>query len=64
MAEIVNLRRRRKKAARDAARREGDVNAARHGRTKAETALTAAREEKAARELEAHRREPEPPAEE
>jgi hypothetical protein len=63
MAEIVNLRRRRKKAARDAARREGDVNAERHGRTKAEAALTDARAEKAARELEAHRREPEPPTE-
>jgi hypothetical protein len=64
VAEIVNLRRRRRQAARDAARREGNVNAARHGRTKAETALTEARAEKAARDLEAHRREPEPPAEE
>ena len=55
--EIVNLRQRRKWAARVAARKAGDANAARHGRSKAETALTEARGEKAARDLEAHRRE-------
>ena len=56
MAEIVNLRQRRKRAARVAEREAGDANAARHGRSKAETALTEARDEKAARDLEGHRR--------
>jgi hypothetical protein len=58
MAEIVNLRQRRKAAARKAARAEADANAARHGRPKAETALTRARAEKAARDLDSHRRDP------
>jgi hypothetical protein len=66
VAEIVNLRRRRRQAARAAARQAGDANAARHGRTKAEAVLAQARAEKAARDLEAHRREAtdaEPPSE-
>ncbi len=53
---IVNLRQRRKQAARGAARKAGDANAARHGRTKAEKSLTEARAEKAARDLDGHRR--------
>ena len=57
MAEIVNLRQARKQAARKAARAAADVNAAKHGRTKSEKALDRARAEKAARDLEAHRRE-------
>lgn len=57
MAEIINLRRRRKRAGREAARQAGDENAARHGRTKAERALEEARAEKAARDHAAHRRE-------
>lgn len=57
-AEIINLRRRRKQAARDAARQAGDANAARHGRTRAEREIEAARAAKAARDLEAHRLEP------
>ncbi len=60
MGEIVNLRQAKKQAARKAARFAGDANAAKFGRTKAERALDAARAEKAARELEAHRREGEP----
>jgi hypothetical protein len=56
MAEVVNLRLRRKQAARAEARKAGAMNAARHGRTKAETTLTDARAEKAARDLEGHRR--------
>ena len=36
MAEIVNLRRARKQAGRDADRRHADENAARHGLTKGE----------------------------
>jgi hypothetical protein len=62
--EVINLRQRRRQAARAAVRRAGDEAAARHGRTKAEKARARAREEKAARDLEAHRREPEPPEEE
>ncbi len=57
MAEVVNLRTAKKQAARKAARAAGDVQAAKHGRTKAEKALAEARAEKAARDLEAHRRE-------
>lgn len=56
-AEIINLRRRRKQAARDAARQAGDANAARHGRTRAEREIEAARAAKAARDLDGHRRE-------
>ena len=54
MAEIVNLRQKRKEAARKAARAAGDANAARFGRTKAERDLQAARDEKARRDLDAH----------
>ncbi|MCE6951622.1 DUF4169 family protein [Cereibacter sphaeroides] len=57
MAEIVNLRARRKAAERDARRRKGDENAAKHGRTKAERDLEQARAEKARADLDAHRRE-------
>jgi hypothetical protein len=57
MAEIVNLRTARKQAARKAARDKGDENAARHGRSKAEKALEAARAEKAKRDLDGHARE-------
>ena len=57
MAEIVNLRAKRKAAARDAARRAGDENAAKFGRTKAERALEKARAEKAARDLDGAKRE-------
>ena len=56
MAEIVNLRQAKKQAARKAARAKGDENAAKFGRTKAERALQEARAEKAARDLEGHRR--------
>jgi len=59
MAEIVNLRRVKKQAARKAARSAADVKAARFGRTKAERDLEKARAEKAARGLDAHKRETE-----
>jgi hypothetical protein len=59
MAEIVNLRAKRKEAARVAARRAGDENAVKFGRTKAETDLAKARAEKARRDLDAHARDPE-----
>lgn len=57
MAKIVNLRTRRKQAARDAARKDGDANAARHGVSKLARDLERARHDKARRDLDAHRRE-------
>ncbi len=57
MAEVINLARVKKQAARKAARAAADGNAAKFGRTKAERALEKAQAEKAARELDAHRRE-------
>jgi Domain of unknown function (DUF4169) len=57
LAEIVNLARAKKQAARKAARSAADANAARFGRTKAERALEEAKAEKATRDLDAHQRE-------
>ena len=57
MAEIVNLRNARKAQQRAKARAEGDENAARFGRTKAQRELEQARADKARAELDAHRRE-------
>jgi hypothetical protein len=57
MAEIVNLRQAKKRAARKAARLVADANAAKHGRTKAERTLEKARAEKAVCDLDNHRRE-------
>ncbi len=56
MAEIINLRAKRKEADRKAARAQGDANAAKFGRTKAERELEAARAAKAARGLDGHKR--------
>jgi len=56
MATVINLRIRRRQAARDADRQSAAENAARHGRKKADRALEAARAEKAARDLDGHRR--------
>ena len=56
MAEIVNLRSARKAKTRDAARKQGDANAAKFGRTKADKDLAAAKAEKAARDLDGHQR--------
>lgn len=58
MAEIVNLRQAKKQAARKAARAQGDENAAKFGRTKAERDLQKAQAEKSARDLTGHIREP------
>jgi phage protein D len=58
MAEIVNLNRARKEKARAEARARADANAARFGRSKAEKALDTAKADKAARDHEAHRRDP------
>lgn len=59
MGDLVNLRTAKKQAARKAARSVADANAAKHGRTKAERDLEKARAEKAARELDGHKRETE-----
>jgi hypothetical protein len=54
--KIVNLRAARKAAARDAARRDGDANAAKFGRSKAMRLAEAADAARAARHLDGHRR--------
>lgn len=56
MSKPTNLNRARKQAARAAKRARGDANAAKHGRTKAEKDLEAARGRKAKRDLDGHRR--------
>ncbi|MGM0586448.1 MAG: DUF4169 family protein [Pseudomonadota bacterium] len=55
MGQVVNLRRARKRRTRDETRREGDENAARHGRTKGDRAREAAERESEARRHEGHR---------
>lgn len=57
MAEITNLNRFRKQRSRDDARRAGDANAAKFGRTRAERAAEAQDATRAARHLDQHRRE-------
>ncbi|WP_127103908.1 DUF4169 family protein [Pararhodobacter zhoushanensis] len=59
MAKVINLRTRRKQAARDEGRAQGAVSAAKHGVSKAQASLEAARTEKARRELDGHQREQE-----
>tara|TARA_R110002072_G_scaffold295447_1_gene466434 strand:- start:2040 stop:2261 length:222 start_codon:yes stop_codon:yes gene_type:complete len=56
MTKIINLRTRRKQAARGAARGEGDRRAAQSGLSKADKALSAARVARARRELDGKRR--------
>ena len=57
MAKIVNLRTRRKQAAREEARATGTANAAKHGLAKSDSDLARARAEKARRDLDGHARE-------
>ena len=57
MAEVVNLRQVKKQAARKAARVTAEANAAKFGRTTAARALDQAQADKAARDLDSHRRE-------
>ena len=59
MAEIVNLNRFRKQAARAEARATADANAAKFGRTKAQKKLEEAEAARARAALEAHRRDDE-----
>ncbi len=54
---VVNLRAARKNAARDAARKQGDANAAKFGRSKAQKLAEAEDAARAARHLDRHRRE-------
>jgi len=54
--KVVNLRRARKRKARQDARAEADANAARHGEAKPVRSLREAREALEARRLEGHRR--------
>ena len=55
MAQIINLRGVKKARDRLEKRAQGDENAAKFGRTKAQKSLEAARAEKAARDLDGHR---------
>ncbi len=56
MGEVINLNRLRKQKARAERRAAAGASAAKHGRSKAERQLQEARAEKAARDLEANRR--------
>ena len=58
MSAVVNLRRARKNAARDKARRAGDENAARFGQSRAAKAATEAEAALLARRLDGHACEP------
>ncbi|KGJ03595.1 protein of unknown function [Paracoccus halophilus] len=55
--KVINLRAARKSAARDAARRQGDANAAKFGRSKAGKRAEKDAAARAARHLDGHRRE-------
>jgi hypothetical protein len=56
MGEIINLNRARKVKARVEKQAKAVANRAAHGRTQAQKALEKARADKAARELEGHKR--------
>jgi len=55
MGDIVNLRRVRKAAQREAASRQADANRLKSGRSKAERAAQALQSQKAGRDLDQHR---------
>ena len=57
MSTPLNLNRARKERARKAAKAEGDANAVRFGRTKAQKARDEAMAQKAARDLDGHAKE-------
>ncbi|MDO5605493.1 MAG: DUF4169 family protein [Paracoccus sp. (in: a-proteobacteria)] len=56
MSQITNLNRFRKQKARADARQQADVNAAKHGRTKARKAAEKAEADRAARQLDGVKR--------
>ena len=58
MADLINLRQARKDKARAEKEAAAKTNRAAHGRTKAEKTLKDTKAEKAARELDAHKRDP------
>ena len=55
MADVVNLKRFKKRAGREASARDADANRARFGRTKSERALEQARASRARDLLDQHR---------
>jgi len=55
LADVVNLRARRKEAARKAAQVQADANSARFGRTKADRTAQTARNAKDVRKLDGHK---------
>ena len=59
MSNVINLNKFRKQKTRAEKRAQGDENAARHGRSKADKALDAARAEKSRQDHEAHKRDDE-----
>lgn len=61
MAKIINLRTKRKQSARDTARAEGDISAAKHGLSAVERRLSKARAAKANRDLDGHQRDAKDP---
>ena len=56
MAEIINLRQKRKELERERKERDADTNRAKFGRTKAEKNLSAAEEDLRAKKLDGARR--------
>ncbi len=62
MTRIINLRRERKSRDRAAKRAEGDAAAARHGEAKPLRQARQAEQDRAARILDAHRTDDDPPA--
>lgn len=56
MTQITNLNRFRKQKAREDARREGDANAAKHGRSKAQKLAEQADRDRAAKHLDGVKR--------
>lgn len=56
MADVINLRKIRKNLARAEREKEAEQNRILHGRPKVERQIAKARVEKAARDLDAHRR--------
>lgn len=57
MSQVTNLNQFRKQKARAEKRAQGDANAAKFGRTKAERDLEPARKDKERRDLDGHKRE-------
>ena len=57
MADVINLRQKRKAKSRDEKGKQAGANRLLHGRTKAEKSLTKAETERATRAHEGHRRE-------